>query len=343
MGTGKRSRLTMFTAAAIAAFFLAAGGAAAKKAADPAGLRGAAFSDPKQQAVMPPGWAAKPVVHEDWATDADVTVVMDQDIYHTMVWLIQNYAAKNGLKIVAREGTCGIAAGMLARKAIDMGGFCCPASKDDRFPGIRYHTLGIVGKAFFVHPDNPIDTLSTSDLRDIYRGRLRRWSDLKTKNQKPGPDRTIKAIGRLHCAERPGHWRLLLDKQEHFSPRMFEVGSIPDMISRVSSAPSAIGWEVLSMVDRYKDRGRVKVLSLDGYRPNDPEALATLRYPFYRTYTITTWEGKGTSNKNAQALADYLIKAVESLSTERYGFVPASRLRKAGWKFYGNELVGEPK
>jgi hypothetical protein len=65
---------------------------------------------------------------------------------------------------------------------------------------------------------------------------------------------------------------------------MFEVGSIPDMISQVAGSREAIGWEVLSMVEKYKDKGMVKILRIDGYSPNDYKALASLKYPFYRTY-----------------------------------------------------------
>jgi phosphate transport system substrate-binding protein len=319
---------------------LSATAAPQRDARDP---RGEAFTDPKKHAVMHAGWAEQPVTYGEGVGKADVVVSLEQDVYQIILPLIREYAAKTGLNIVVQEGTCGIAAGMLARKSVDMGGFCCPAGDEDRFPGIRFHTLGIVGKAFLVHPDNPINNLTISELRNIYLGKTNNWSELRTPSGKPGPDRLIKAIGRLHCQTRPGHWRLLLDRKELFSQRMLEVGSIPDMITRVSSAPNAIGWEVLSMVDKYQDRGRVKVLTVGGYRPNDPDAIAALKYPFYRTYNITTWEGKGIANRNAQALAEYLITASEKLNPARYGFVSASRLRKAGWKFLGNELIGEPK
>lgn len=328
---------------AVFAILLSNAFAHAKKAVEKAGLRGEPFTDPKKHASMPEGWAEKQIVYEEGSDKADIVISLEQDVYQVILPLIREYASKTGLNIMVREGTCGIAAGMLARKSVDMGGFCCPPAQEDRFPGIRYHTLGIVGKAFFAHPENPIDNLTTNDLTDIYRGRVRNWSEIKMKGGRRGPDLTIKAIGRLHCLSRPGHWRLLLDRSDLFSPRMFEVGTIPDMISRVASGRSAIGWEVLSMVDKYKDKGRVKILSVDGFRPNDPEALAVLRYPFYRTYNITTWEGKGVASRKADELAEYLISASERLNPERYGFVPASRLRKAGWRFYGNELVGEPK
>jgi hypothetical protein len=46
-------------------------------------------------------------------------------------------------------------------------------------------------------------------------------------------------------------------------------------------------------------------------------------------------------NPRARALVDYLLKEVDILGSE-FGFVPASILSKAGWKFKGDELIGEP-
>jgi hypothetical protein len=38
---------------------------------------------------------------------------------------------------------------------------------------------------------------------------------------------------------------------------------------------------------------------------------------------------------------DYLLKEVENLD-KKFNLVPSSRLRKAGWKFKDDELVGAP-
>lgn len=308
-------------------------------AAEP--LKGPSFIAPGQTFEMPPEWVKKPIRYEKWADKADVSVTLEQDVYHMILPLIQKYARQRGLKIAVKEGTCGISAGMLARKAVDIGGFCCPPGRQDRLPGLSFHTLGIVAKAFLVHPENPVESVSAIELRDIFQGKLYRWSELKTRNGKPGPQWVIRPIGRFHCPLRPGHWRLLLDNQDLFSPRLFEVGSMPDMIAQVSANKGAIGWEVLGMVEHYKNVGRVKPLRIDGYLPTDGNAIATKRYPFYRTYNITTWEGTGVENPRARALVDYLLKEVDSLGSE-FGFVPASKLSKAGWKFKGDELIGEP-
>ncbi len=308
-------------------------------AAEP--LRGPSFIAPGQTFEMPPEWVEKPIRYEKWADKADVSVTLEQDVYYMILPLIQKYSKQRGLKIAVKEGTCGISAGMLDRKAVDIGGFCCPPGSQDRLPGLSFHTLGIVAKAFLVHPENPVESVSAIELRDIFSGKLYRWSDLKTRNGKPGPQWVIRPIGRFHCPLRPGHWRLLLDNPDLFSPRLYEVGSMPDMIAQVSANKGAIGWEVLGMVEHYKNVGKVKPLRIDGYSPTDSNAIATKRYPFYRTYNITTWEGKGVENPKAKALVDYLLKEVDSLGSE-FGFVPASKLGKAGWKFKGDELIGEP-
>ena len=314
----------------------------ASAAAPLSGTRGEVFTDPSYIMPMPEQWIKKAITYEKEAGRADLLIVMDQDIYYTLLPIIQKFGRDNNLKIVVKEGTCGIAAGMLASKTADMGGFCCPAGKEDRLPGLRFHTMGIVAKAFFVNPENPVDNISTSQLRDIYRGKIYRWSELKTSKGTPGPDWKIKAISRLHCQKRPGHWRQLLDSDKKFGPRVFEVGSIPNMINEIAASRETIGWEVLTMQEKNKDIGKIKPISIDGYRPNDSRALASLKYPFYRTYNLTTWEGKGVKNPHAGKLVDYMIKEFEKLNSDKYGFVAVSRLKKAGWKFTGDELTGEP-
>jgi phosphate transport system substrate-binding protein len=331
----------MYASATLLFVLLLAGPALPARAAD-AVLRGEAFSDPAYRAPMPPEWLKKPITHEPAAAKADIAVTLDQAIYPRLLPLIREYAAKHGLVIAVSEGTCGISAGMLSRKVVDIGGYCCPAGKEDRLPGLRFHTLGIDALAILANPANPIDSLTTRQVRDIYRGRIYRWSELKTDAGAPGPAWPIRAIARLHCKLRPVHWRLILNSEKEFGPDVTEVGFIPDMISQVGAMRGSLGWEVLIMAQKYRNQGTVKTLKINGYAPTDLGAIASLRYPFYRVYNITTWEGPGLENPKAQKLVNYLLKEVETIDQTRYGFVPANRLRSAGWRFHGDELIGEP-
>ncbi len=300
-------------------------------------LKGKSFTDPSHQVQMPEEWVKQSLQkkHEGLAIN------LDQQIFRMLVVHLKEYAKEHNLKLTITDSTCGNSSGMLRHKMIDIGGYCCPPGKMDRLPGLRFHTSGITPVAFIVHPDNPIDNISTEQARKIFMGEIRKWSELKTSDGRPGPDVEIKPIGRLHCKTRPGHWRLLLDNENLFSLVMSEVGTIPDMISRVAAEPHAIGHAALWLAtEYYKNEGKVNLLKIDGHAPGDLDFLLNGKYPAYKTFNITTWEGKGVENPDAEKLADFILKQVEQLD-ERYKIIPSSRLRKAGWKFKDNELVGD--
>ncbi|MDA8155773.1 MAG: substrate-binding domain-containing protein [Actinomycetota bacterium] len=304
-------------------------------------LQGPAFSSPGKTFHMPASWVKKPLKYDAWAKGADISVTLEQDVYQMVLPLIDRFAKQRGVKIAVKEGTCGMAAGMLSRKTIDIGGFCCPPSREDRLPGLKFHTLGIVAIAFIVNRDNPVGSLSVQQLRDVFQGRLHRWSELKNPDGKPGPAWPVMTVGRLHCPLRPGHWRLLLGNSDLFGPNLYEVGSIPDGLSLVEENKRAIGWETLGMIEHYGAAGKVKPVRINGFTPTDSAALASGKYPFYRTYNLTTWGGSGnTKNSKARELVGFLMK--ELARHPPAGFVPASMLRRAGWKFKGEELTGSP-
>jgi ABC-type phosphate transport system substrate-binding protein len=304
------------------------------------GIAGSAFTDPALiWRQLPPDWETQTVRAEPGASEADLAVTLDQQLYPMLLPLIQQYAAEHRVKVAVSNGTCGISAGLLSRKTVDIGGFCCPPSLADRLPGLRFHTLAVAAIALLVHPDNPLNDVSFGEAQQIFEGAISDWSTLRG-DQNKGMAYPIRTIGRLHCKLRPGHWRLLLDSDDLFSPDLLEVGTIQDVIGAVTADPLAIGYETLWMMQRHKRVGKVKTLSLDGVRPDDRVALASGRYPLYRVYNVTTWEGAAAKSL-AQELVRYLEGQIDHLDP-RFAMVPASLLRRHGWQFRKDELVGEP-
>ncbi|MCK5877273.1 MAG: substrate-binding domain-containing protein [Candidatus Marithrix sp.] len=297
-------------------------------------LAGKAFTEPSQQVDMPKEWLEQPIEYEKWAEGADLAISLDQQLYPALLPIIQKYAKQHKLDIAVQEGTCGTSAKALKDKIADIAGFCCPPSENDRLTGIKFHTLGIGTLALLVHPTNPVNNLTLEQAQKIFSGSIFRWSDVG------GPKRMIQVVGRLHCKQRPGHWRLILDNEDLFSPRMSEVANIPDMISEAASNPDVIGYETLWMRDNYQSKGKTKVLSIDSAAPENDEKLLSGEYPFYRTFNITTWELK--TNTKSQKLAKYLIEHMKDVES-KYGIVSVQKLRAAGWKFQDNEVIGEPK
>jgi len=304
----------------------------------PAPLGGPAFTEPSRELVLPEEWRRRPIRRHGWAEGAEVAVTLDQHFYPALLPLIQEYARARGVDVAVQEGTCGISAGKLADREADIGGFCCPAGESDRLPGLRFHTIGIASLALLVHPDNPIAGLSLDQARAAFSGQTAYWREMPGGSERQG---LVRTVARLHCKTRPGHWRLLLDNEDQFSPRLHEVSTIPDMVSAVGRARGAIGYEVLWMVASHAGQGRVKTLELDGVSPADREALIAGRYPLYRTLQVTTWGDGVARSAEADALVAFLAANADRIDP-RYAIVPVAALREAGWRFRGDELVGEP-
>lgn len=298
------------------------------------------FSDPSLKIKVPAGWVEKPVQHDKRYHDADLVLALGQQTYPVLKQYIEEFGSNNGLRIVIQRGTCGISAGKMLRKSVDLAAYCCPPSRTDRLPTVEFHSLGIAPIALITHEDNPIQSISLQQAREIFQGKISRWTGVK-----PTPslfDKSIQPVGRLHCKIRPGHWRSLLPKEDMFSARLYEVGVIPDMISQVSRNPGAIGWETPLMVKQFADRGKVKMLDIDNMKPTDLTHLLNGDWPIYRTYHLAVWSDGSRSNKLALNLIGYLQDKIEEIHKE-IGFVSPSELRKAGWVFAGNELIAPPK
>lgn len=239
---------------------------------------------------------------------------------------------------MVKPGTCGITAARLRKKSVDIGTYCCPPAKSDRLPGLKFHSLGISPIALIVHPKNPLRSVSNKEARKIFKGQMTRWNEVS--NKKKPFQQLIKPIARLHCKIRPGHWRGLLKNEDQFSPRLFEVGVIPDMISQVSKNTGSIGWEVPLMVSYHKKRGEVKMLEIDNHSVTDLDNVLTGNYPLYRSYSLTTWKEK--PNKHAIKLVRFMQNHIEK-NQAQINYLSPSRLKNAGWIFQEDELIGEPK
>lgn len=298
--------------------------------------RGQAFTSPEQTAEMPEKWQQQPVSYEKAIKQADLVVTFGQQTYPALKNVVAEFAVKKDVNIMVQSGTCGISAGKLLRKNVDSGVFCCPPGKTDRLPNLEFHTIAISPIAVIVHKDNPLNNVNIEQARQIFQGKVHHWSKLT-----PNYDKHIISFGRLHCKKRPGHWTLLLKNQSMFGPKLNEVGVIPDLIAKVDMLPNAIAMETPYMVNKYSKLKNIKMLSVDDHAVTDTEYVASGQYPMYRTYSVTTWSNFPQKRQLLVEMIDYLKEHIEQ-NYATYNFVPVSKLKKAGWKFRNDELIGEP-
>ncbi len=300
-------------------------------------LGGRAFSDPAEVLPMPDSWIGRAIQRPE---GADLALAIDQQLFPALEPFVRDWAGRNNVKVALLEGTCGIASDGLSGKTADITGMCCPPGPLDRLPGVRYHTIGIGAVALLVNPANPLSQVDLATARQLFGGDIASWSDLPVSGV-GSLGKRVSAVARLHCVARPGHWRLLLDNPDLFSQTVVEVPAIADMLRRIATEPGAIGYETLWHVRDKLGDGKVKALRLNGFAPDDDEALARGAYPVYRVFNITSWTTAPAADARATALVQHLVE-IAPLIPKVYGFVPASRLRAGGWRFVGDEVVGEP-
>lgn len=236
-------------------------------------------------------------------------------------------SAKTGRKInlYGKNSMLGIgcnSAIKLAKQASEnretFGFVCCPLSEEEvKHEGLIVYPLALEPILILVRDDNPVNNLSSEQVRAIFRGEITNWQTVG------GSDSPIIVVTRLHCKKRPGHWKTLLPSPGEFRETRLNVNSAAAMIQRLNDFGSAIGHTGSTWV--FEPGDRVKALSIDGVRPTAAN-LASGRYPFFRQLSAVT---------NQQPSAD-IVKLIDEAQhgsafhrvAKKYELLPLNPLQK---------------
>lgn len=192
----------------------------------------------------------------------------------------------------------GIKAAKRGTKSQETFGFvCCPLSEEEiEKEQLIVYPLAKEPILILTHKNNPINNLSTEQVRAIFRGDLLNWSEVN------GPDKPIVVVTRLHCKKRPGHWKTILPSHKKFRQERLNVKSAAAMVQRVGDFSGAIGHTGATW--KFTEEDKVKVITVDGIKPT-AENLRNGKYPFYRQLSAIT-------NRNPSADVVKLIKEAQT-------------------------------
>ncbi|NLX10514.1 MAG: hypothetical protein GXY36_12735 [Chloroflexi bacterium] len=103
--------------------------------------------------------------------------------------------------------------------------------------------LGQDGLVIIVHPANPIQSLTTAELRRLFQGQVANWSELG------GPDLPVTVVSRESGADTRLVFQALVmeDRRTTLGARMALSGQ--SVIELVSSLPGAVGYASLGQID----------------------------------------------------------------------------------------------
>ncbi len=196
-----------------------------------------------------------------------------------MAELANAYEKKTGVKIVLDGGGAAKGIRRVADRSVALGGSCrpklahVPEEMRARLNPVAWDALTVI-----VHPDNPVDNITLTQLRAVLEGRITNWKALG------GPDRPLELLARKSRFSGVGRvLRELLfnDYEKVFVASKFYKSSGP-LEKAVEQNPNALGVTGVSSAHKRK----VKLLSLNGKAP-DYEHIRKGEYLLYRPLYIT--------------------------------------------------------
>ena len=138
------------------------------------------------------------------------------------------------------------------------------------------------GFVFLTHKENPVDTLTQSQIRDIYSGKILNWQDVG------GSDTEIIAYQRpVNSGSQTGFLDMVMNGETPVDPPqekiVAEMGMLIDAVANYENTASAIGYSYYYFVVDMWGNDAVKLLSVDGIYP-DAETITSGKYPYTTAY-----------------------------------------------------------
>lgn len=186
-------------------------------------------------------------------------------------------------------------------------------------------TLTPIGKeafVFFVHADNPVESLSSEDLRMIYSGEITDWSSVG------GEAEEIRAFQR---PEDSGSQTALLqfmgDVPVMKAPRENieeGMGGIIDQVAEYKNHKNALGFTFRFYGEEMAGNEVIRYLAIDGIVPS-VNAVRYDEYPLTSEFYIVTTQH---SSPEALKLAQWFTSAQGQRLVEKAGYVPLNSSRE---------------
>ncbi len=225
--------------------------------------------------------------------------------------LATEYEKASGTKITLEGGGATRGIRDVAAGNTDLGGSCRHKILDPQELDCELHPVGWDAVVAIVHPDNPLSDISVEQLRGVFTGRIRSWSQLG------GADVPIEVLirtGKTSGVGLMGRELLFADPELDYLPEAVEFKSSGPLEQALEQRPHAIA---LTGISSAKKRA-VKVLQLAGSTPS-MENLIAGRYSLVRPlYLVTAKKPRA----EVTAFLDFMQSPRGQAVIEREGTVP---------------------
>ncbi len=179
-------------------------------------------------------------------------------------------------------------------------------------------TIATDALIFVVNEDNPVDNLTTEQVRKIYAGEITNWSEVG------GNDEPIVAFQRNEGA---GSQALMLKLVMGDTPMMEpesayvagSMGMLMEVVKEYDNSANAIGYSVYYYAHDMQMAKGLKLLSIDGVAPS-PETIRSGAYPHLNAYYCVVPSSAAAGSPN-RVLYDWLMTAEGQALLAAEGYV----------------------
>jgi phosphate transport system substrate-binding protein len=167
-------------------------------------------------------------------------------------------------------------------------------------------TICYDGIAIVVHPSNPVSALSMEQVRTIFSGQVRNWSEFGWVK------RGIDAVTREEGSGTRGAFEDLVMQKTEISDAIMVQDSNGSVKEVVATDPYAIGYISLGLVD-----GRVKALTIDGVTAS----INTIKTGGYRIVRPFLYVTNGEPSEDAKFFVEFVLSKDGQGILKREGLV----------------------
>ncbi len=217
----------------------------------------------------------------DQLAAAEITVAGSTSVQPLAEVLADAFTAANPqVRISVQGGGSSVGVKSAGKGTVDIGTASRTVKEEElaEFSDLRVFTIARDGIAIVVHPDVPIDGLTTEEVRGIYEGSITTWSEVG------GPDAAIIVVGREEGSGTRGAFGSLVMGDEEFA--MVETAILQPsngaVRTTVSTTPNSIGFVSFGYLD-----DSIKAVAIDGVEATVENALSG-EYPVVRPLNMLT-------------------------------------------------------
>lgn len=184
--------------------------------------------------------------------------------------------------------------------------------------GIEFnmYPIGYEAFVFLVNKNNPVESLTIQQIKDIYTGKIANWKDIGGKNQ------TIRPFQREKNSGSQTAFIALMGKDtDLLPPETHQISGMDGLIEVVSdyqNHSNAIGYSFRYYVETMKNNTNIKILKL-----NDIEAtrenIRNKTYPITDNFYAITVKGKET--ENVKKFINWILSEQGQGLIEKVGYV----------------------